>query len=497
MGEILKNLNIRKFTSKSAYDSATVGENDLCVLLDGSKPVLQVTMLPAASADEVGNVYQYVGSTAAGLINGYFYACVNNGGGGYTWQHVLVQPNANYSTYIYNSLEMTRENNAIRLFPYVRTTGLYNNDTGEVLIRIAASGALGEFVAKITKSGNANVRSRVYVATGIFATARVYLQATSASSTTRYICIEKDDGSPFLSGTGMSSSFINYYMNSYGVNENTYSGIYAGLYSHAPTYMAWRTLTEEDKPTQYTEFPTIRPYNLGEIAQYVGTTTASYTNGYFYQASGTLITQPDSMVCVETTSTGTTITPLRVSSIPYWLAENTSLSYAGAVNAINSGAVFSYDADNNTFGFDSYSFAATPEDVAQYFSFSPALTSGQISWNAPNGYIPEHQEVIGGSWERIDVQPSSGYKVPTSVPDLLDTDWVLDSGTGKYNQTINVTGVTATNTVFVSPSPVSADDWASSNILCTTQGAGTLTFTCDTVPSTSGGGVGVNVVIFG
>lgn len=89
------------------------------------------------------------------------------------------------------------------------------------------------------------------------------------------------------------------------------------------------------------------------------------------------------------------------------------------------------------------------------------------------------------------------YKVPTSVPDLLDTGWVLDSGTGKYNQTINVTGVTATNTVFVSPLPASADDWASSNILCTAQGAGTLTFTCDTVPSTSGGWIGVNVVIFG
>lgn len=97
---------------------------------------------------------------------------------------------------------------------------------------------------------------------------------------------------------------------------------------------------------------------------------------------------------------------------------------------------------------------------------------------------------IDASWADI-------YKVPTSVPDLLDTDWVLDSGTGKYNQTINVTGVTATNTVFVSPLPASADDWASSNILCTAQGAGTLTFACDTVPSTSGGWIGVNVVIFG
>lgn len=115
--------------------------------------------------------------------------------------------------------------------------------------------------------------------------------------------------------------------------------------------------------------------------------------------------------------------------------------------------------------------------------------------NSTKGYV-----TVDGKKQRVILTADigGGYKVPTSVPDLMDTDWVLDSGTGKYNQTINVPGVTATNTVFVSPLPVTADDWASSNILCIAQGAGTLTFTCgDTVPSTSGGWIGVNVVIFG
>lgn len=74
---------------------------------------------------------------------------------------------------------------------------------------------------------------------------------------------------------------------------------------------------------------------------------------------------------------------------------------------------------------------------------------------------------------------------PATMPTLAVADWSSNT------QTVNVTGVTATNVVFVSPAPASAADYASAGITCTAQGAGTLTFTCTTVPSNA---ITVNVV---
>lgn len=74
---------------------------------------------------------------------------------------------------------------------------------------------------------------------------------------------------------------------------------------------------------------------------------------------------------------------------------------------------------------------------------------------------------------------------PSTMPTLAVADW------SNNTQTVNVTGVTATNTVFVSPAPASAADYASAGIVCTAQGAGTLTFTCTTTPTNA---ITVNVV---
>ena len=61
-------------------------------------------------------------------------------------------------------------------------------------------------------------------------------------------------------------------------------------------------------------------------------------------------------------------------------------------------------------------------------------------------------------------------------------------------QTVNVSGVTASNNVIVSPNPVSLSDYASAGIYCSAQGSGTLTFTCETVPT---GTITVNIMIVG
>ena len=71
---------------------------------------------------------------------------------------------------------------------------------------------------------------------------------------------------------------------------------------------------------------------------------------------------------------------------------------------------------------------------------------------------------------------------------LLAANW------SNKSQTVNVTGVTADNTVLVSANPANIDEYSSSGIICTAQGAGTLTFTYEFAPTND---LVVNVVILG
>ena len=62
------------------------------------------------------------------------------------------------------------------------------------------------------------------------------------------------------------------------------------------------------------------------------------------------------------------------------------------------------------------------------------------------------------------------------------------------SQTVSATGVTASNTVIVSPAPASINDYASNSVYCESQGSWTLTFKCNTEPSVD---IDVNVLIMG
>ena len=77
---------------------------------------------------------------------------------------------------------------------------------------------------------------------------------------------------------------------------------------------------------------------------------------------------------------------------------------------------------------------------------------------------------------------------------LTRTATLLSTGWSSKSQTVNVDGVTATNTVFVAAVPASQGLYSGYGIICTAQGNGTLTFTCDYVPDTN---INVNVVILG
>lgn len=116
-----------------------------------------------------------------------------------------------------------------------------------------------------------------------------------------------------------------------------------------------------------------------------------------------------------------------------------------------------------------------------------------------------------GSWGEADALPSqtgnagkvlktngtvAGWEdtstSPTTLPLLVVANWVLNQQNNKYEQTVNCAGVTASNTVFVGPSPVNTEEWGQCGVYCYDQGAGTLSFRCDTVPQNA---LSVNVII--
>ena len=160
---------------------------------------------------------------------------------------------------------------------------------------------------------------------------------------------------------------------------------------------------------QMATLPTASATEEGKIYQFVGTTTGSYTNGYFYK-------------CVS-------------------------------------------DGGNPaTYSWTQVNVQPQPADPI------PTQSGNAGKFLTTNGTTV--------SWADI-------TSTPSTMPTLAVADW------SNNTQTVNVTGVTATNTVFVSPAPASATDYASAGIVCTAQGNGTLSFSCTTVPSNA---ITVNVV---
>ncbi len=78
----------------------------------------------------------------------------------------------------------------------------------------------------------------------------------------------------------------------------------------------------------------------------------------------------------------------------------------------------------------------------------------------------------------------AGLSAPVAVTvTLAAASWT--EGTDSATQTVNVTGVTATNSVIVQAAPASREAWLEADVYCSAQGAGTLTFTCEAAPESA------------
>ena len=183
---------------------------------------------------------------------------------------------------------------------------------------------------------------------------------------------------------------------------------------------------------------------------------------------------------------------------------NSSISTNTANYISDNGQPFTSTADLPTTGVTNNDYAfVTGTDAAgntYYDRYKATVTNGVVTWALE--YRLNNSSFTAQQWAAIQSGITSGKvttydayasqisakqdaAVSVSVS-LTVADWA------NKEQMVSVTGVTASNKVFVSPSPASYLDYANAQIRATAQGAGTLTFTCETVPENA---VGVNVVI--
>lgn len=351
-------------TGKSGYVLGTDG-----FVAGWVKPeIVQRSALPQASEEEVGKIYQYVGTTDANYTNGYFYKCVSDGQNPatYSWSQVDVQPAAD---------------------PLPSQTG----QTGKFLTTNGTDASWSDkpLVNKTTDNTSLSIlgadrpTSRQMVAVGVGAGANtsgysVVIGYQSRSRSTSGIAIGN------MASVGLSASHaIQLGVTGSGVTEN----------SDANTF---------------------------KVAN---------TNGNYEMMSA------DGTVPTDRFTTTPTV--------------------AGTYSA-----TIVVDGQGNI----TRSWATAPDPL-------PSQTGNAGKVLMTNGTT--------ASWE--DVSSS-----PTTAPTLVAANW------SNNQQTVNVSGVTATNTVIVAPFPTDAQDYASAGVLCIGQGAGTLTFSCTSVPAND---LQVNVVI--
>lgn len=99
-------------TSKSIQQAYEDGD------LSGGGSAIQVDLLPHPSVDELGKIYEFIGSTGT-YVNGYFYECVSDEQNPptYSWVQKNVQPNAESFTFNEDDFNIDSSTDKVSLLP--------------------------------------------------------------------------------------------------------------------------------------------------------------------------------------------------------------------------------------------------------------------------------------------------------------------------------------------------------------------------------------------
>ena len=297
---------------------------------------------------------------------------------------------------------------------------------------------------------------------------------------------------------------------------------------------------------KYSTMPTAASTNEGWIVQFIGTTDSTYTHGYIYECvsdGGNPATYSWSAINVQAGG-GSSLPSQTGNSGKFLTTDGTDASWA-AINALTNAT--SSNGSISIGGGSYWSMAGTNVGISSQINGGDGTAIGYLSKagvsgtavgsmanaaanrsiqlgrdgtnNDANTFKVANQngnfEIMSADGtiptDRYTTTPSAdGTYVPTLTisSGVATRTWAAPSGGGgsatattatlaanawsSNSQTVNVTGVTASNNVIVSAAPASQSDYTSAGVICSAQGAGTLTFTCTSTPSSA---LTVNVLI--
>lgn len=289
---------------------------------------------------------------------------------------------------------------------------------------------------------------------------------------------------------------------------------------------------------QVSALPAASEEEVDNIYQFVGTTDANYTNGYFYKCvSDGQNPATYSWTQTDVQPAGSSLPSQTGNSGKFLTTDGTDASWAAISGGLpsqtgQSGKFLTTDGTDASWSDKPLVNKASSSNGSLVINGYEGSGTGVIninsSWNTSSVYGVGAINIGGGSvgtssYNRADyaiqlggvnetsnknIEPKTlcvGFS-PSEQYKLLDSDGTIPTARltkanttvtlavadwSSSTQTVSVTGVTATSIVFVAPDSASQSDYTSAGILCTAQGAGTLTFTCSTTPTNA---ITVNVV---
>ena len=395
-----------KWVEKLVQDSYTkIQIGDLSALPDNTKNVVQnivdindkiddkenifrYNVIPTASVDISGTIVQYLGTTNTTYTNGYYYQCIESpvGSGTYIWVQKNVQPNNGGGggdgvvDGYYNSTDQLFYEDSAFLNPiagedntiYVdlNTNGLYRYD-GAIFVKVSSSAESIQVDTMPTASAEELDKIYQFIGTTGTYTNGYFYKCVYDSQTTTYDWEEVRTQDSYLKNETYSKDEIGDLTN---LPDNT-KDIVENIID-----------LDENKENIFryahgTDIPTASVTNVGTIIQYIGTTTADYINGYFYE-------------CVLNTDTST------------YEWQNIDVQPASGISAVDSvnGKTGTVVLDAKDIGLQVSTMPTADLDhVNQVVQYVGSTTSTYT-----NGYWYKCvYDSVGGtySWEQLNVQP--------------------------------------------------------------------------------------------
>lgn len=241
---------------------------------NGTSIITQHSTMPTITANMVGKVVQYVGTTDSTYTKGWNYVAVSDGAAEptYSWAALMDSTptsgsnNPVTSGGIYTALSGKQDTLTFDTTP---TSGSVNAVTSGGVYNIIRKGSTSTSVVLGSTSNQSSGSSSV--------SCGYYTKATNNNMLVCGVYNESNSGLLFTVGNGSAG--------------NARSNILEAGYNRVNVNGSLQ-INNVSIPTPYTTMPTVTAAMVGQIAQYVGTTTASYTQGHFYIAASDGAAEP-------------------------------------------------------------------------------------------------------------------------------------------------------------------------------------------------------------